>query len=374
MKKFLVILITSCLFFSGCLQSNNDLYLYGTEYKNPPDAPDFTLLNQDGESVTLSDYSDKVVIVAFIYTSCPDICLAISANLAWIHENLGEYSDDVVILSVTIDPARDTVERFSQWTEANGYEWDHLSAERPSTLVDVWSSWNIVVDNEHIEASQPPEESTNRFSVLYPDNSSTILDTPCRSEISNNRCYNDGDDFANYVFGNANITYNLTGNEGTIGDWSSNNNLNFSWLLHYWDNLNETWSLSESQNITSIDIDTNTHLAWVSSGSNLSNLSPGVDCNGKGWIMGAGSSAHCMCDEGYERPDGNWLGCVLTGTEGLNSSESVNPHEESLGEYGVGHSTVTFILDKETRKRVAWTGINWDVQEFLLDIQALSTE
>ena len=374
MKKFLVILITSCLFFSGCLQSNNDLYLYGTEYKNPPDAPDFTLLNQDGESVTLSDYSDKVVIVAFIYTSCPDICLAISANLAWIHENLGEYSDDVVILSVTIDPARDTVERFSQWTEANGYEWDHLSAERPSTLVDVWNSWNIVVDNEHIEASQPPEESTNRFSVLYPDNSSTILDTPCRSEVSNNRCYNDGDDFANYVFSNANITYNLTENEGTIGDWSSNNNLNFSWLLHYWDNSNETWSLSESQNITSIDIDINTHLAWVSSGSNLSNLSPGVDCNGNGWIMGSGASAHCMCDEGYERPDGNWFGCILIGTEDLNSSDSVNPHEESLGEYGVGHSTVTFILDKETRKRVAWTGINWDVQEFLLDIQALSTE
>ena len=374
MKKFLVILITSCLFFSGCLQSNNDLYLYGTEYKNPPDAPDFTLLNQDGESVTLSDYSDKVVIVAFIYTSCPDICLAISANLAWIHENLGEYSDDVVILSVTIDPARDTVERFSQWTEANGYEWDHLSAERPSTLVDVWNSWNIVVDNEHIEASQPPEESTNRFSVLYPDNSSTILDTPCRSEISNNRCYNDGDDFANYVFSNANITYNLTGNEGTIGDWSSNNNLNFSWLLHYWDNSNETWSLSESQNITSIDIDINTHLAWVSSGSNLSNLSPGVDCNGNGWIMGSGASAHCMCDEGYERPDGNWLGCVIIGTDDTNSSEIIDPHEQSLGEYGVGHSTVTFILDKQTRKRIAWTGINWDVQEFLLDIKALSTE
>ena len=374
MKKLLVILITSCLFFSGCLQSSNDLYLYGTEYKNPPDAPDFTLLNQDGESVTLSDYYNKVVVVAFIYTSCPDICLAISANLAWVHENLGEYSDDVVILSVTIDPARDTVERFSQWTEANGYEWDHLSAERPSTLVNVWNSWNIVVDNDHIEASQPPEESTNRFSVLYPDNTSTIIDTPCRSELSNNRCYNDGDDFANYVFSNANITYNLTDNEGTIGDWSSNNNLNFSWLLHYWDNLNETWSLSESQNISSIDIDANTHLAWVSSSSNLSNLSPGVDCNGKGWIMGAGSSAHCMCDEGYERPDGNWLGCMLIGTEVLNSSDSVDPHEESLGEYGVGHSTVTFILDKETRKRVAWTGINWDVQEFLLDIQALSTE
>ena len=372
MKKILVILIASCLFFSGCLQSTNNLELYGTEYKNPPDAPDFTLLNQDGESVTLSDYYGKVVVVAFIYTSCPDICLAISANLAWVHQNLGEYSGDVEILSITIDPARDTVERFAQWTEGNGYEWDHLSAENPSTLVNVWNSWNIVVDNDHIEASQPPDESTNRFSILYPDNSSTVIDTPCRGEISENRCYIDGDDFADYVFNNANITYNLTHNEGTIGDWTTNSS--WSWLLHYWDNLNQTWSLSESQNISSIDVEINTHLAWVSSNSNLSSLSPGVDCNGKGWIMGSGSSAHCMCDEGYERPDGNWLGCMVIGTEDRNSSDSINPHEVSLGEYGVGHSTVTFILDKETRKRVAWTGINWDVQEFLLDIKALSSE
>ena len=372
MKKIMATFIVSCLFLSGCLQTDNSLDFYGTEYKNPPDAPDFTLLNQDGESVTLSDFSDKVVVVAFIYTSCPDVCLAISANLAWIYENLGEYSDDVVILSITIDPARDTVDRFAQWTEANGYEWDHLSAERSSTLVNVWSSWNIVVDNEHIEASQPPADSMNRFSVLYPDNTSTIIDTPCRGEISDNKCYNNGSDFANHVFDNANMSYNLTNNEGTIGEWGSDSN--WSWLLHYWDNLNETWTMSELQNISSYDVGIDTHLAWVSSNSNLSMLSPGVDCNGKGWIMGAGNSAHCMCDEGYERPDGNWLGCILVGTGDENSPGNVDPHAESLGEYGVGHSTVTFILDKQTRKRVAWTGINWDVQEFLLDIQTLSSE
>ena len=157
--------------------------MFGTEYKNPPDAPDFTLLNQDGESVTLSDYEGKVVVVAFIYTSCPDVCLAISANLAWIYENLDEYSEEVVILSITIDPARDTVERFSQWTDANGYEWDHLSAEATSTLINVWRSWNIVVDNNHINASQPPDDSMNRFSVLYPDNSSSSIRIPRQENV-----------------------------------------------------------------------------------------------------------------------------------------------------------------------------------------------
>jgi len=370
MNKSLVILVTSCLFLSGCLQSSNDLSLYGTEYKNPPDAPDFTLLNQDGESVTLSDYSDKVIVVAFIYTSCPDVCLAISANLAWVHENLGEYSDDVVILSITIDPARDTVERFSQWTEANGYEWDHLSAERASTLVNVWNSWNIVVDNDHINASSPPEENMNRFSVLFPDNSSLSLDNSCQSIIVN-ECFLNGSDLADFAFNEANITYDMSGEEGVIDTWNANEN--WSWDLYYWDNNIESWSNNISQDLDEIQVSVGTHLAWVASNANLTNLPPGVDCNGNGWIMGSGSSAHCMCDEGFERSDGNWLGCSLIGTENTNSSE-VNPHDASLGEYGVGHSTVTFILDKQTRKRVAWTGINWDVNEFLLDIQALSSE
>ncbi|MGY8644530.1 MAG: SCO family protein [Candidatus Poseidoniales archaeon] len=368
---FLSLFISLILLSSGCIQSNNNIELFGTEYKDPPDAPDFTLLNQDGESVTLSDYEGKVIVVAFIYTSCPDVCLAISSNLAWINDNLGEYSDDVVILSITIDPARDTVERFSQWTDANGYDWDHLSAERSSTLVNVWKSWNIVVDNDHINASQAPEDSMNRFSVLYPDNSSIFSDVPCLDSV-NNKCYDDAADFATHAFENANISYNLTGNSGAIGEWQSD--ANWSWQLHYWNNSNENWQLSGSQELGSTEVNFDTHLAWVASNANLTELPPGVDCNAKGWMMGTGSSAHCMCDEGYERTDDNWLGCLLDGDTDILNVSAVNPHDNSLGEYGIGHSTVTFILDKQTRKRVAWTGIDWSVQEFLLDVKALSSE
>ena len=220
-------IVSFCLLSSGCIQSNNNIELFGTEYKNPPDAPDFTLLNQDGEEVTLSDYNGKIVVVAFIYTSCPDVCLAISSNLAWIYENLGEYSDYVVILSITIDPARDTVDRFSQWTDANGYEWDHLSAERSSTLVNVWKSWNIVVDNDHINASSPPEENMNRFSVLFPDNSSVSLDNPCQSIIVN-ECFLNGTDLANFAFNEANKGVALSSGVDSISaPYSSNNFTNF---------------------------------------------------------------------------------------------------------------------------------------------------
>jgi len=50
------------------------------------------------------------------------------------------------------------------------------------------------------------------------------------------------------------------------------------------------------------------------------------------------------------------------------------PGSEHHAEYEVGHSTVTFILDKQLRKRVAYSGINWDVDDFLHDLKALADE
>ena len=95
---------------------------------------------------------------------------------------------------------------------------------------------------------------------------------------------------------------------------------------------------------------------------------------GHGWIMGTGASAHCMCDEGWERDGDNWMACVSGGGDGGNQPDGTNPHEESLGEYEVGHSTVTFIIDKQQRKRVAYSGIHWDADEFLHDVMSLADE
>ena len=84
-----------------------------------------------------------------------------------------------------------------------------------------------------------------------------------------------------------------------------------------------------------------------------------------------------MCDEGYERPEGDWLSCSSTGGEGSGGhghSDESDPHEDALMQYEVGHSTVTFIIDKEQRKRVAYSGIHWDVNEFLQDVKTLADE
>ena len=78
-----------------------------------------------------------------------------------------------------------------------------------------------------------------------------------------------------------------------------------------------------------------------------------------------------MCDDGYERPNGDYLACV---PEGTNETEENNAHEEALGDYEIGHSTVTFVIDKQLKKRLAWTGTAWDLDLFVKDLQNLAAE
>ena len=375
MSRFAAFAIVAIFIMPGCMGSQNDeLDLMGTEYRDPPGAPDFTLKNQHGEDVRLSDFDGQVIVVAFIYTSCPDVCLVISSNLAYVNDNLEGDAMGVEIISITIDPARDTVSRLSQWTESRGYEWDHLTHERGSVIESVWESWNVVVDAEHIANSLPPDGVNLRFAVLFPDNSTLVVDNEC--DFSNaEKCFENGTDFAERSrSGEGRGSYDMS--SGTIGNWTSNES--WEWDLYSWDTENESWVRALASSLDSMEVVPSTNLAWAASNANLSNLPPGFDCNGHGWVMGSGGGAHCMCDEGYERDGEDWLSCNRSsgnnGNGTNNNSDSEDPHDDTLMEYEVGHSTVTFILDKEHRKRVAYSGISWSPDDLLHDVIALAGE
>lgn len=62
-------------------------------------APDFTLLDQYGNSHTLSDYKGKTVFLNFWATWCPP-CRAEMPEIQEIYEEYGENSSDVIILGI----------------------------------------------------------------------------------------------------------------------------------------------------------------------------------------------------------------------------------------------------------------------------------
>jgi protein SCO1/2 len=75
--------------------------------------PDFTLTNEDGKQIRLSDFHGKVLLMTFIYTHCPltDYCPRMSRNFATIDKTLEQFPsmyDKTHLLSVSFDPKRDT--------------------------------------------------------------------------------------------------------------------------------------------------------------------------------------------------------------------------------------------------------------------------
>jgi len=76
------------------------------------------LTDQNGRPRTLADFRDKVVVLFFGYTHCPDVCPTTLAELSQVMKRLGPDADRVQVLFVTVDPERDTPAVLSQYVKA----------------------------------------------------------------------------------------------------------------------------------------------------------------------------------------------------------------------------------------------------------------
>jgi protein SCO1 len=89
-----------------------------------PSAPDFELHDAAGNLVRLSDYSDKVVVLSFVFASCPDICPLHSQKIAAIQStsNDGPMKDLVQFISITTDPVNDTPDILRGYADVHGLD------------------------------------------------------------------------------------------------------------------------------------------------------------------------------------------------------------------------------------------------------------
>jgi protein SCO1/2 len=80
---------------------------------------ELTFINQDGKKVKLKDYFDKPLFVTFIFTDCPHICPAITANMAKAAKLAKEkYGDKYRFLSISFDTERDDVKRVKDYGQS----------------------------------------------------------------------------------------------------------------------------------------------------------------------------------------------------------------------------------------------------------------
>ena len=103
---------------------------------NQVEIPDVPLLNEHGRTVRFRELlSSPVVVVNFIFTSCPTICLPLGANFASLGRQLGSHAgNDVQLISVSVDPATDTPGRLRSWAAQFHPEpgWSLVTGSKPN--------------------------------------------------------------------------------------------------------------------------------------------------------------------------------------------------------------------------------------------------
>lgn len=123
-KTALIIILLLSVILSACGEK---------EIKNAKNwqISDFNYTNQDGKELGLTDLKGKVWVADFIFTSCVDVCLPMTANMVKIQKMLkDEGLKDVELVSFSVDPAVDnpeTLKIFAQQFDADFSNWSFLT-------------------------------------------------------------------------------------------------------------------------------------------------------------------------------------------------------------------------------------------------------
>lgn len=80
---------------------------------------DFSLTNQNGETVTQQDYQDKIYVADFFFTTCQTICPIMTDHMVQIQKATA-MDEDVMLLSYSVTPQIDDVAQLKRYAVEKG--------------------------------------------------------------------------------------------------------------------------------------------------------------------------------------------------------------------------------------------------------------
>lgn len=93
---------------------------------------DFSLINQNGKTVTQEDYKDKIYVADFFFTTCLTICPIMTDNMVEVQNNL-KSDPEIMLLSHTVTPEIDSVAQLKKYALKKGVDdskWNLVTGEK----------------------------------------------------------------------------------------------------------------------------------------------------------------------------------------------------------------------------------------------------
>ena len=116
--------------------------------------PNFKFTNQNNVLITNKNYKNKVYIVEFFFTSCPTICPVMNKSMVKL-QNEFYGNPDFGMVSISIDPKRDTPEVLKAYAKKNGItlkNWNLLTGKKEVIYAFSHDGFRLYVgENKEVE-------------------------------------------------------------------------------------------------------------------------------------------------------------------------------------------------------------------------------
>jgi protein SCO1/2 len=108
---------------------------------------DYKVVDQHGKSTSLAEHRGKLMLVSFIYASCPSVCPLLTAKIqAMTTKHDAEQSQKLSVLTFTLDPNTDSPHKLNEYASSHGIKnknWHFLTGDE-TTMKIIANSFNVI--------------------------------------------------------------------------------------------------------------------------------------------------------------------------------------------------------------------------------------
>lgn len=174
-------------------------------------APGFTFTDQNGTTMSLSDFRGKVVVLEFLDPHCTDICPIVSREFVDAYHDLGSKAGKVVFLGINVNqyhagiPDVLAFSKEQQLTTIPG--WHYFTGPVPA-LQAAWKNYNI-----YVRAPNPNADIVHTSAVYFiaPNGTEHYLAAPQADHTKSGTSYLPLDQIAGWGHGIADLASSLAG-------------------------------------------------------------------------------------------------------------------------------------------------------------------
>ena len=109
---------------------------------------DFSLTNQNGETISEQFYDNKIYVADFFFTTCPTICPIMTENMFYIQEKT--INEEILLASFSVTPEIDSVAQLKKYAIEKGVDdkkWNLLTGDKKEIYELARKSYLVAKDD-----------------------------------------------------------------------------------------------------------------------------------------------------------------------------------------------------------------------------------